>query len=241
MSPSGSALAINPGPIIAVTGLALEAKIAEGRGVQPIIGGGNAATLEAALKQHISRGACGIISFGICGGLKQDLVPGTCIVGREVIAPTSSFSTHRAWSDAIAACVPRALRDNIAAVDAPISSPEEKTRLAISTRAIAVDTESHIAAKLALQHKLPFVIFRVIADPAGRSLPRAAEMALRTDGRIDAPAVLRSVVRTPGQIPLLIRLGFDTWVALRALTQSRRRLGAAMGYPNLSELLLDMP
>lgn len=227
--------------VIAVTGFALEAKIAEGRGVLPVIGGGDAATLEAALRTHLTANACGIISFGICGGLKRGLAPGTCIIGREVIAPTSRFSTDAAWSEAMAVCVPHAVRGDIAAVNKPVVRLEEKERLRTTTGAIAVDTESHVAAKLAVQHKLPLVIFRVIADPADRALPRAAEIALHTDGRVDVVAVLRSVIGAPGQIPLLIRLGFDTRTALRALAQSRRRLGTAMGYPNLRELLLDMP
>ena len=228
------------GYVIAVTGFALEAKIALGRGVLPVIGGGDAAALETALSAQLRASACGIVSFGICGGLKRGLIPGTCIIGREVIAAASRWSTDAVWSDAIAACVPHALRGDIAAVDAPISLPDEKVRLHSVTGALAVDTESHVAAKLAMQRKLPFVVFRVIADPADRALPHAAEIALRRDGSIDAIALLRSVIAAPGQIPLLIRLAMDTRRGLRALAQSRRRLGTALGYPNFSELLVDV-
>lgn len=243
MSDSSSSATANH--VIAVTGFALEAKIAAGRGVLAVIGGGNAAALEISLSRELQAGACGVISFGVCGGLERGLAPGTCIVGREVIGSASRWSTDAAWSDAIAACVPSALRGPIAAVDAPGMSAAEKARLHAAKNAIAVDTESHVAAKLALQHRLPFAVFRVIADPAERNLPRAAAIALHSDGhaagRVDVPAVLRSVLAAPAQIPSLIRLGLDTRVALRALAHSRRRLGAALGYPNLSELGFDVP
>lgn len=249
MTSNGAARVIGPDHVIAVTGLAFEARIAAGRGVLPVIGGGDAAALEAALRSYLgprpTAGARGIVSFGICGGLKRGLAPGTCIIGRDVVALTSRWRTDAAWSDAMAACVPHALRGDIAAVDAPIASPGEKARLETATCAIAVDTESHVAAKLAAEHQLPFVVFRVIADPAERALPPAAEIAMRSDGRtegrIDVLAVLRSVLAAPGQIPSLIRLGLDTRAGLRALAHSRGRLGTAMGYPNLRELALDVP
>ncbi len=227
--------------VIAVIGLASEAKIAAGRGVLALVGGGNAAALEVALSPALIAGASGIISFGICGGLKRELKPGTCIIGRAVVTATSRWSTDDTWSEAMVARVPNAVRGDIAAADAPIFSAEEKARLHTATNAIGVDTESHVAAKLALQHRLPFVVFRVIADPADRALPPAAEVALRSDGRVKVWAVLRSVLAAPGQIPLLFRLGLDARAGLRALAQSRRRLGTALGYPNLRELLVDVP
>ncbi|MGH6609719.1 MAG: phosphorylase [Burkholderiaceae bacterium] len=227
--------------VVAVTGLAVEARIAAGSAVVTVVGGGNTAVLEAALAKHLTADVRGIVSFGLCGGLKRGLRPGSCIIGREVVTATERWGTDRAWSDAIAACLPHAKRGDIAAVDAPVCTTADKARLAATTDAIAIDTESHIAAKLATQRRLPFVVLRVIADPADRALPPAAKVALRADGRIDVLAVMRSVIAAPAQLPLLIRLARDTRMALSALAQSRRRLGTAMGYPNLGELRLDVP
>ena len=64
--------------VVAVTCLALEASIARGPGVSvlcnPSIG------LKAALGAAIARGANGIISFGIAGGLAPELVAGDWVV-----------------------------------------------------------------------------------------------------------------------------------------------------------------
>ena len=108
------------------------------------------------------------------------------------------------------------------------------------TGAAAVDTESHIAAAMAADHGLPFAAFRVVADAAERNLPPAACEALRPDGKISGVAVLRSLARTPGQIPALARTAIDARIALRALSRGRRLLGLRLGYPDLGELLLDV-
>jgi adenosylhomocysteine nucleosidase len=62
------------GGIVAVTSLALEARIARGAGVSVICSQGS--RLAAALESAIESGASGIISFGVAGGLAPDLVAG---------------------------------------------------------------------------------------------------------------------------------------------------------------------
>ena len=62
------------GGIVAVTSLALEARIARGAGVSVICSQGS--RLGAALEFAIESGASGIISFGVAGGLAPDLVAG---------------------------------------------------------------------------------------------------------------------------------------------------------------------
>src|SRR2546430_12381102 len=60
------------GHVVAVTCLALEARIALGPGVAVICN--HASQLVASLEAAAKRGAAGIISFGIAGGLAPDLV-----------------------------------------------------------------------------------------------------------------------------------------------------------------------
>ena len=66
-------------PVVAVTCLALEARIAQGLGVsvvcQPSL------ELLATLRMAAAHGASGVISFGIAGGLAPNLVAGDWIVG----------------------------------------------------------------------------------------------------------------------------------------------------------------
>ena len=117
---------------------------------------------------------------------------------------------------------------------------DDKRSLFETSGAAAVDMESHVAARLAAAHRLPFAVFRVVSDPAWRSLPPAAAIALRADGQVDVPGVLGSLLKHPGQLPVLARAALDAQSALRALRRGRRLLGAGLGFGDLDELALDV-
>ena len=229
-----------PGPVVAVTGLAIEARIAAGPGVHALAGGGDTKQLAAALESEIARGANAVISFGIAGGLVENIVPGTWLVARAIVTPTSRRLCDTAWACALSMRLRGALTTDLAGVDAPVANPAAKRALHEVTGATAVDTESHLAAEIAAAHGLPFAAFRVIADPAGTSLPAAAHVALGRDGKLSGTAILGSLARRPGQLPLLFRTAIDAGTAFRALSRGRRLLGRGLGYPNLRELLVDV-
>ena len=235
-----SAVASAPRLIVAVTGLAIEARIASDPGVHSIAGAGNARQLAAALESEIGRGANAVISFGIAGGLVEDVVPGTWLVARAIVTRSSRWMCDTAWASALSRRLRGALITDLAGVDAPVADPAAKRALHAVTGATAVDTESHIAAEIAAAHGLPFAAFRVVADPARRGLPAAAGVALSADGRIRRWAALGSLAQRPGQLPLLIRTGIDARTAFRALSRGRRLLGPGLGYPNFRELLVDV-
>ena len=102
----------------------------------------------------------------------------------------------------------------------------DKQALASATGALAVDMESHIAARLAAAHGLPFAALRVICDPAGRAIPPAAIAGMREDGGTDLGAILRALLRDPGQLPAMIRLAGDARTAFSFLARCRRALDA---------------
>jgi hypothetical protein len=129
---------------------------------------------------------------------------------------------------------------DLTAADAPVIESAAKRALYRTTGAAAVDTESHIAAAIAAEQGVPFAAFRVVVDAAQRDLPPAACLTLEPDGKISGAAVLRSLVRTPAQLPLLVRTAIDARTAFRALSRGRRLLGLGLGYPDLAELLLDV-
>jgi hopanoid-associated phosphorylase len=227
-------------PIVAVTGLVKEARIAAGPGVRAIAGGGRPPTLVAALQRELTRGASAVISFGIAGGLAEDLASGTWIVARAIVTPAGRWPCDAAWARLLAERLPGSAIVDLAGVDALITDPAAKRALQRATGAAAVDTESHIVAAIATAHGLPFAAFRVVADSARRSLPPVASVALAPDGRISGGAVLGSLARTPAQLPLLLRTAIDARTAFRALSRGRRLLGSGLAYPNLGELLLDV-
>jgi hypothetical protein len=91
--------------------------------------------------------------------------------------------------------------------------------------------ESHLAAEIAAANRIPFVACRVVLDPAHRTLPPAALIPLTHDGKPNIPAILRSVVGDPGQLPALLRLCRETWLAGLALRRGRHLLGPHFGCP----------
>jgi len=218
--------------VVAVTGLRFEGRIAAGPGVTTIASGGDAEALTAALGHALTQGATAFLSFGIAGGLAR-AEPGTWLVADAVIARASRWPVDAAWAAVLALRLPGALRGDIAGTDSIIGAPADKHALGAATGALAVDTESHIVATFAAAHGVPFAVFRVIADPAGRALAPAACQGMQPDGTINQRAVLGAVLRAPGQLPLLLRNAADTRRALRALSRGRRLLGPGLGYPDL--------
>jgi hopanoid-associated phosphorylase len=225
--------------ILAVTGLERERRMLAGPGVEAVAGGGDHVRLEAILDQRAAS-MDGIISIGIAVGLAPGLQPGRWVVANAVYDGGEALPTDPDWSDWLAARLPRAERGLLLGVDAVVAVAAEKAELHRASGALAVDMESHVAARVAGRHRLPFVVARVISDAAHRTLPPAARVGMRRDGRVDLPAVLRSLLARPGQLPALIRTGLEAERGFRALLRGHRRLGAGLGGPDVGKLPPDM-
>jgi adenosylhomocysteine nucleosidase len=224
--------------VVAVTCLALEARIAAGACVSVICS--HASQLVVALEASIRRGAGGIISFGIAGGLAPDLEAGDWVIASGVRTDQGRFAVDHAWARRLVAALPGAVHADIVGVDAPVVEPLEKRRIHARTGAVAVDMESHIAARIAAARGIPFAACRVVIDSAERQLPPAALVGLRLDGTPDIGAVLGSLARQPRQLPALMRTALDMRTARTALRRGRRLLGAGLGFPYFGELALDV-
>jgi adenosylhomocysteine nucleosidase len=225
-------------PIVAVTCLSFEARIAAGPGVTVLCG--DADRLTEALEAAVERGSSGIISFGIAGGLAPALAPGDWVVASKVISKAAEFPTNRLWSQRLLSALPGAVHAAIVGVDAPVVEAATKHALGKATRTVAVDMESHVAARVAADHGLPFAACRVIIDPAHLTLPPAALVGLRQDGSSDVGAVLRSLVRHPRQFGALMQTALDARAARRALLGGRRQLGVGLGFPDFGQLHLNV-
>src|SRR5205807_2446833 len=169
--------------VVAVTCLALEARIAAGAGVAVICS--HTSQLVSALEAAIRGGVSGIISFGIAGGLAPDLVAGDWVVGAGVRTDQGRFPADQVWARNLLAALPGAVHRDIVGVDAVVVDPLEKRLLHARTGAAAVDMESHIAARIAAANAIPFAACRVVIDAIDRRLPPAALVGLRLDGTPD--------------------------------------------------------
>src|SRR5205814_7437175 len=123
-------------------------------------------------------------------------------------------------------------------VDAPVVAQADKRALHESAGTVAVDMESHIAAKIAARYGVPFAACRVIIDPAERTLPPAALVGMRADGRPDVFAVIRSLCQQPRQMFSLLRVVADLPAARSALTDGRSRLTGHLRFPSHARMQL---
>lgn len=107
---------------------------------------------------------------------------------------------------------------------AVLATAEDKEILFGRTGALAVDLESAAVAETAARHALPFAVLRAVCDPASRSLPRAALVALDPDGRINGKAMVRELMQRPQDMVALVVLGSDAARARRALMRRVRQI-----------------
>jgi hypothetical protein len=124
--------------VIALVGLAFEARIAAGPGVLVVCRGRETADL---LRLAIGVGCRSIISFGVGGRLAPDLLPG-CVVASAIIDYPAVRPTDPLWSRKLAEMIPDARHGPIMGVNAVVSDPADKRKLHAFTRAVAVDMES---------------------------------------------------------------------------------------------------
>jgi hopanoid-associated phosphorylase len=214
--------------MIVVVGMAFEARIASRLGV-PVICGGDGRYLEGSLARTMAAGCGGLISFGVAGGLAPGLRPGTCIIASSILDDENRRPTDTRWAQRLMRIIPGAVHGPILGVREPIARADDKSALHRQTGALAVDMESHVVARAAAQHGVPFAAIRVVVDPVERTIPRSALAGARPDGSIDPLAVIRSLARYPGDLLGLIRMSFDTRAARATLVRGSALLGPGLG------------
>ena len=219
--------------ILAATGLQRERRIVAGPDIEAVASGGDPVRLEAVLDRLVGS-ASGIISIGIAGALAAGLPVGQWVVADAVLVDGELLPTDPAWTSRLAARLPEAARGVLLGVNAMVAEATQKASLHSTTGAVAVDMESHIVARVARRHRLSFAAARVISDAAHHDLPPAVLVGMKSDGGMDLPAVLRSLLAKPGQLPALIRTGLEAERGFRALLRGHRRLGPRLGGPDLA-------
>lgn len=217
--------AIDPRPILIVTGLVQEARIAAGPGMAVICSSSSPRQLRALLRVVDPASIRGVISFGVAGGLDPTLRTGDVVVATEVLAGDARWAAGISLGDDLISKLTsgsrRVVRGCLAGAEEVVMGRSCKAALHSETGAAAVDMESHIAAAYAAQARLPFAALRVISDPAHRALPALARAAIKPDGKIDLATVLRAIARNPRTLHALVSTGIDFNRALRSLRGCR--------------------
>jgi adenosylhomocysteine nucleosidase len=224
--------------ILAVTGLRREAAILRGPGLKLLVGGGRSEALEAMLAGEAA--AEGVVSIGLAGALAPGLSPGDWVAATAVMSETGAWPTDPVWTEEIRRrLAPRRLGP-ILGSDRMLVAAADKQAAHRCWDALAVDMESHIAARAAARLQAPFAVVRVVSDAADEDLPPAVLVGMKPDGGMALGAVLRNLARNPRQLGALLRAGRDAGAAFRALADGRRLLGPRIGLADLVELPLHV-
>ena len=212
-------------PVLIVTGLVQEARIAAGPGMTVICSSSDPQQLRALLTIFDPSTIRGVISFGVAGGLDPALKSGDVVVATEVLAGDTRWLAGLTLNEGMIARLGlgrrRVVRGGLAGVEQVVAARAVKAALRSETGAAAVDMESHIAAAYAAEMGLPFAALRVISDPAGRALPALAVAAIKPNGEIDLRKVLQGLARNPLTLRSLVSTGIDFNRALRSLRGCR--------------------
>jgi len=224
---------VDPRPILIVTGLVQEARIAAGPGMAVICSSSDPNQLRALLTTLDPTSIRGVISFGVAGGLDPSLKTGDVVVATEVMAGDTRWLAGLSLTEdqiaSIALGRRRVVRGLLAGVEEVVAASSCKAALHSETGAAAVDMESHIAAAYAAEAGIPFAALRVISDPAHRALPVVARKAIKPNGDLDLLRIMGSVVRNPRTLRALVSTGIDFNRALRSLRGCRGFLPGGEG------------
>ncbi len=223
-----------------LTGMRSEAKLLRRAGIDATIeiSGATPKGAEAAVARLAAAGCTHLLSFGMAGALDPRLAPGTVLLPMAVRSTDGeACAIDRAWHhQALALLAPEnPVLGRLIGVDTPAASAAEKAALRRNYDAVAVDMESHVLAHTAARIGAALLILRVVIDPADLDLPPAALVGVGPGGAANLAALTRSIIRQPGQLPDLVRLGLTARTAEQALLRCVR-LGGHSGFGMLAAM-----
>lgn len=160
-----------------------------------------------AARELIGRGARALLSWGVAGGLSDELAPGDLLLPERVVSEDGEWITDDDLRSRLQAVLGGRARAGGALFcsRAAVTSVAAKRTLAAHGM-LAVDMESAAVAIIAQRAGVPFVAVKAICDPAARRIPAAALRLLDRDGTIRWRAM-----------PGALREGPRAWRDLNAL------------------------
>jgi adenosylhomocysteine nucleosidase len=181
-------------------------------------------------KRFIDQGCMALLSFGIAGALDPDVQVGDTVVSTGVInAKGDVLFTDNSWLQRVIVLLDQSLspvhKGLIYGTDKIISTPQLKSKVYASSKAICVDMETHRMALVSSRASVPFLAIRVISDNTSSTIPSAALGVIGKNGKPLIGRVIRGLLRHPNQVTALMALSRDMETSLKTL----RRVPGILG------------
>ena len=171
--------------------------------VAALIGVGPTAATAATASLLDRHGDVHVVVSGIAGGIDPEVPVGTTVVPETVFDLGSGEERRPAPLGEVA-------QSGRVATTADFITAEHDLAALRSRGVVAVDMESAAVGAVCDERGVPWSVFRCISDRPHDGLADDAVFGLlRPDGSADAAAVLRFVLRRPGRVSDLARLGRD--------------------------------
>lgn len=172
----------------------------------------------------VDEGCVALLSFGIAGGLDEQLRPGHVLLAEAVVTDREqSFATDPAWRRRLYARLETSSvvrQGRLLGSDYPLLSRSAKQAASSRYAVVAVDMESHAVGRAARRSGVPFMVMRAVADPFDRAIPAWLTTAIDASGKPRISAVAVGALAHLSDVPQLLRLARDQRAALRALRRA---------------------
>jgi len=175
-----------------------------------------AAQLDARLTAAPAAGTL-VVSAGACGALAPELAVGALVVPETVLAGDGRRL-------ATASLGGLARQGTLASVDHVLADAAAKSRLWLSTGALAVDMESAAILDWAARRGLAGAVVRGVSDPAGRGVPPDLARVVQDDGRVRPLRAVSAMLARPGALADAMALRAGTAAALKTVAATLGRL-----------------
>ncbi len=194
------------------------------------VSGMGAKRARLAAQTLLENGATALVSWGVAGGLLPGLSPGRLILPESIVASDQSvYSVDPIWHERLWKRLKLRFdlhRGTLAESKGVLASCAEKAVLFHRTGAVAVDMESASVALVAQKAGIPLMVIRAIADTAETAIPRSVLDSIDECGRVRLSRIFPCLVKRPGELLALVRLGRNFQVARATLSEVVRLAGS---------------
>ena len=175
---------------------------------------------QAGVRSLLAQRCDALLSFGVCGGLQDDVRVGDVVLASHVVTQDgTSIASDADWLKRLQAgtrALPFVRTGVLVGSDVLVPGIEDKRMLGAKWRALCVDMESHIAARAAEKQGVPFMAIRAVVDEVATEIPSTLYNIIDADGSYRWGALL-SVAMRPSH-----------WHAVFSLWRHMARAGASL-------------